>query len=684
MKKLGSISIGLLLMLLALILLGQVSLPDAAASIQCYTSYTLLNSVDATAAPPRCYHFNVLPNTRYLRIKLEAMGNGKFDLYHSANQVEFLSNWNKVNKGEISGKASYVDLEPRPGTHTIAVARTDGSGGFRLNTKAVGAASSASNQPSISCADGCRTMYTVTTTERGGALELGSDYGDEVIFPLEIGSPGRVEVHVTWSGTASTLALILNGPDRPELPNPEGYYARKDGGSPLTLTYNITADDFRRGRKWWVRLVNFSGGQATGNVEIHYPAESTRDSIEAEARLEDFVGQWQNVDADTGGITKIHIDRVGNSLNVHSWGACVPQDCDHGTNTVAFEGNPVVIGREFSFKRETLTLTLLRNGELRVLSDNVFTDGTNRDYVSEYRFRRLSMEHNTDRPGRDYKSFDLPKASPDFCRAACAQDPRCKAYSYVKPGIQGSKARCWLKSSVPASVRNQCCVSGVVETIQRPDDIRNFRVTRASNNELQFTVDYDYNTDHGNDVWVGAYVLRNGRELVWFGYRPARVNRGSGRATIGLTYAYNNPPASVTTDQVKVVMYVGGESAFYSKTFNYRKTWSAAVERLSAPRQLSPANGAVFHHYPRTTTLRWSAVPGAAKYTVEIDCYHCCQSNKWCTDVGRTHKLVPNVRATTYTFNFVGAQPGRWRVWAMDTADREGRKSGWREFRYTR
>jgi hypothetical protein len=108
------------------------------------------------------------------------------------------------------------------------------------------------------------------------------------------------------------------------------------------------------------------------------------------------------------------------------------------------------------------------------------------------------------------------------------------------------------------------------------------------------------------------------------------------------------------------------------------------AQGLSAPRQLSPANGAVFSHYPRTTTLRWSAISGAAKYTVEIDCYHCCQANKWCTDVGRTHKLVPNLRATTYTLNFVGAQPGRWRVWAVDTAGREGRKSDWREFRYTR
>jgi hypothetical protein len=109
---------------------------------------------------------------------------------------------------------------------------------------------------------------------------------------------------------------------------------------------------------------------------------------------------------------------------------------------------------------------------------------------------------------------------------------------------------------------------------------------------------------------------------------------------------------------------------------------------LATPRQISPANGTVFDHYPRTTTLEWSAVPGDTaylRYTVEIDCYHCCQSNKWCTDVGRTWQLVSDLYRTSYTFNWVGAQPGRWRVWAVNTAtDQESPKTGWWEFRYTR
>jgi YVTN family beta-propeller protein len=103
-----------------------------------------------------------------------------------------------------------------------------------------------------------------------------------------------------------------------------------------------------------------------------------------------------------------------------------------------------------------------------------------------------------------------------------------------------------------------------------------------------------------------------------------------------------------------------------------------------APVQLAPADGTVFDHFPRTTKLRWSPVPSAASYTVEIDCFHCCQAGKWCTDVDRTYKLVPNVRETGYTFGFAGAQPGRWRVWAVDVEGKEGPKSVWWGFRYTR
>jgi hypothetical protein len=68
-------------------------------------------------------------------------------------------------------------------------------------------------------------------------------------------------------------------------------------------------------------------------------------------------------------------------------------------------------------------------------------------------------EENTDRPGSDlYPGTTI--SSVDACEQKCMQDPKCKAWTYVKPGVQGPEAKCWLKSSVPPAKTSECCVSG--------------------------------------------------------------------------------------------------------------------------------------------------------------------------------------------------------------------------------
>lgn len=72
-----------------------------------------------------------------------------------------------------------------------------------------------------------------------------------------------------------------------------------------------------------------------------------------------------------------------------------------------------------------------------------------------------TMERDTDRSGSDYRDFDLRRAEPEACRAACERESACRAWTYVKPGVQGDLARCWLKDAVPEPGANDCCVSGV-------------------------------------------------------------------------------------------------------------------------------------------------------------------------------------------------------------------------------
>ncbi|MEH2433092.1 MAG: PAN domain-containing protein [Nostoc sp.] len=72
----------------------------------------------------------------------------------------------------------------------------------------------------------------------------------------------------------------------------------------------------------------------------------------------------------------------------------------------------------------------------------------------------VTAEFGRDRGGSDYTSFVTSAAASD-CQKFCIDDNRCSAYTYVRPGVQGANAICYLKTVAPASTPNSCCVSGV-------------------------------------------------------------------------------------------------------------------------------------------------------------------------------------------------------------------------------
>ena len=75
------------------------------------------------------------------------------------------------------------------------------------------------------------------------------------------------------------------------------------------------------------------------------------------------------------------------------------------------------------------------------------------------------VECNSNRYGSDYASFDLPQADPRLCLQRCTGDNSCRAWTYVKPGVQGANARCYLKNPAPPATPNNCCDSGTVPRI---------------------------------------------------------------------------------------------------------------------------------------------------------------------------------------------------------------------------
>ena len=73
----------------------------------------------------------------------------------------------------------------------------------------------------------------------------------------------------------------------------------------------------------------------------------------------------------------------------------------------------------------------------------------------------ISFEPDTNRPGNDFTSFEAIGDRLEVCRDACAAESSCLAYTYVRPGLQGPRGVCWLKSSVPQANVEGCCISGV-------------------------------------------------------------------------------------------------------------------------------------------------------------------------------------------------------------------------------
>ncbi len=74
--------------------------------------------------------------------------------------------------------------------------------------------------------------------------------------------------------------------------------------------------------------------------------------------------------------------------------------------------------------------------------------------------QKSTVESATNRPGSDYASFWQDQDFWSVCQKACDADARCKAYTYVRAGVQGKQAHCWLKSTAPPAHGDACCVSG--------------------------------------------------------------------------------------------------------------------------------------------------------------------------------------------------------------------------------
>lgn len=73
--------------------------------------------------------------------------------------------------------------------------------------------------------------------------------------------------------------------------------------------------------------------------------------------------------------------------------------------------------------------------------------------------RKFGLELETDRPGNDYRVFDISQYAPELCQAECARDSRCRSWTFsVVSGPSASK--CYLKDKFGTPTYSPNHISG--------------------------------------------------------------------------------------------------------------------------------------------------------------------------------------------------------------------------------
>jgi|GEM_PF-6309932 len=100
------------------------------------------------------------------------------------------------------------------------------------------------------------------------SFDVGSRRGDRDVFNFEVNQTGIITAEASWSGDAPQLTLLLNGPTRQE-------FVRKNGKSPLKISFQVTEQIIKKGKKWKLSIINFSRrGTARGSIKASFPSST--------------------------------------------------------------------------------------------------------------------------------------------------------------------------------------------------------------------------------------------------------------------------------------------------------------------------------------------------------------------------------------------------------------------------
>lgn len=158
-----------------------------------------------------------------------------------------------------------------------------------------------------------------------------------------------------------------------------------------------------------------------------------------------------------------------------------------------------------------------------------------------------NFEYGVDRPGGDYRRFELQFDAPGLCAGQCAQDGRCRAWTYVRPGVQARGAMCWLKSVVPAPVRGaNYAISGLRGTVAQAPVVPATMPQQATASGLTGrwfwgNLGYDFVQRGNSFTWVTADKRETATGTIDGNSLWANWGSNSGTGSITHRSAYGDP-----------------------------------------------------------------------------------------------------------------------------------------------
>lgn len=107
-------------------------------------------------------------------------------------------------------------------------------------------------------------------------------------------------------------------------------------------------------------------------------------------------GDWNNIDNESSGVTRLTISEAEGGWTVHAWGKCHPSDCDWGVVELRFLGDSIrdkspKYGYAYWDNGFSETHLILKAGAEELSADfyTIFKDASDRaNYRSFYRFKK--------------------------------------------------------------------------------------------------------------------------------------------------------------------------------------------------------------------------------------------------------------------------------------------------------